>query len=111
MDNIDILYKPQFIFSDLVGIGGGNLRFDFGILNKQFNLIGLIEYDGEFHYKKMYENDGYENIQIHDKLKNDYCDINNIPLLRIPYWQYKDMEKLIYTFVSKITNLELERGA
>ena len=111
LDNIDILYKPQFIFSDLVGIGGGNLRFDFGILNKQFNLIGLIEYDGEFHYKKMYENDGYENIQIHDKLKNDYCNINNIPLLRIPYWQYKDMEKLIYTFVSKITNLELERGA
>lgn len=27
---------------------------------------------------------------IKKKMKNEYCKINNIPLIRIPYWEYKN---------------------
>ena len=28
----------------------------------------------------------------HDKIKNDYCQKYNIPLLRIPYWDIKNSD-------------------
>jgi len=55
----------------------------------------LIEYDGEFHFKKFYEDDGFETLQIHDKMKDEYCKNNNIPLLRIPYWDYDKIEEIV----------------
>ena len=42
----NILFKREYTFPDLFGIGGGKLRFDFGILDNRGNLLYLIEYDG-----------------------------------------------------------------
>lgn len=55
----------------------------------------LIEYDCAYHFGKLYENDGYEIRVIHDKKKDDYCKQNNIPLLRIPYWEFDNIENIL----------------
>lgn len=65
------------------------LRFDFYVNNSY-----IIEYDGQQHFKpvtfgNISLNQANENLQItqeHDKVKNEYCKNNNIPLIRIPYW-------------------------
>lgn len=90
-----VKFKPQFTFKNLIGIGGGLLRFDFAILNDDNSIKLLIEYDGEFHFKKLYHGDGHEEIVIHDQIKNEYCKNNNIKLLRIPYWESKNIEKVL----------------
>lgn len=68
------------------------LKFDFGIFSdlEKKNLIGLIEYDGELHffpYRSHKDNyDKLKSIQKNDEIKNNYCEKNNIYLLRIPFW-------------------------
>lgn len=65
------------------------LPFDFKIeINGE---IRLIEIDGIFHYEKQYnDSKRFELQQKHDKIKNEYCIRNNIKLLRIPYWEFKN---------------------
>jgi hypothetical protein len=91
-----INYISQYSFNDLYG-DCSLLRFDFAIFEDKdkTKLKCLIEYDGEFHYKKQYENDGYENIIRYDQLKNNYCNFNNIILYRIPYWEYDNIDKIL----------------
>ena len=62
----------------------------------QYNLI--IEYDGEQHFKPISAfggEDGFWTTITHDAIKNQYCEDNNINILRIPYWEFDDIEKLI----------------
>lgn len=66
------------------------LPFDFYL--PDYNLI--IEFDGQNHYFDI----GYgthERTLLYDEIKNQYCKNNNIDLLRIPYWEGHDMEKII----------------
>lgn len=93
LDDLQISYKSQVTYEGLTGLNGGLLKFDFG-LNFN-NRVLLIEYDGEYHFEKLYENDNYERLVEHDKTKNRFCKENNIPLLRIPYWNYDDIRTLI----------------
>lgn len=95
LERNSINFIPQYEFDGLVGLGGKNLRFDFAIFDKNDNLELLIEYDGEFHYKKIHENDSHEVIVVHDSFKNDYCLKNRIKLLRIPFWEYENIENII----------------
>ena len=104
----NISYVSQFEYSDLLGIGGKNLKFDFAIINKNQEILGLVEYDGEFHYKKQYYDDSYEIGQIHDAKKNDYCFKHNIPLLRIPYWEYDNVDIILDKFIKNILPLDCE---
>lgn len=66
-------------------------RFDFAILNNDNKVIRLIEFDGEQHYNKkrgQWQNhEPLETIQERDKKKNAWAAANNIPLVRIPYWE------------------------
>lgn len=91
----NIKFKSQYEFNDLKGIGGGLLRFDFAIFDDKNNLKMLIEYDGIFHFKKVYKDDSHEMLVEHDKRKNEYCKRNNIPLLRIPYTKYDKIEEIL----------------
>ena len=91
LDNNNILYKKEYTFKDLKDVD--YLRFDFGILNSNNELQYLIEFDGEIHYQKSGWN-GFADSEIiikHDKIKNEYCKNNNIPLIRIPYWKRNSM--------------------
>ena len=94
---INIPHDRQYTFDNLRGIGGGLLRYDIPVFwdEEKTKLRMLIEYDGEFHFKKFYEDDGFETLQIHDKMKDEYCKNNNIPLLRIPYWDYDKIEEIV----------------
>ena len=87
--NID--YKKEYVFKDLITPKGGNARFDFAILDENKNVKYLIEYDGETHdFSHIHGWNTEEKIkycQICDNLKNEYCQIHSIPLLRISYKQ------------------------
>jgi len=84
----NIKYKIEYSFNDLiVKETGKKLRYDFAIFKNNF-LYCLIEYDGEQHFKPIEYFGGEEEFikrQKHDNLKNLYCKMNNIPLLRIKY--------------------------
>ena len=81
------------------------LPFDNSIF-KDGKLIGLIEYQGEQHYTPIEFFGGeaaFKYRKENDKIKKEYCDKNNIPLLIIPYWEYNNIENLLKNFIIKIT--------
>ena len=97
-----IYYIPQKKFDGLIGLGNGLLSYDFYLPNLQHNL--LIEYDGIFHYEpiKYYKNEPIKYAeerlrkqQEHDRLKDEYAQNNNIKLLRIPYWDFDNIESIL----------------
>ena len=56
-----------------------------------------IEVDGEFHYDEFCKTQSgwaKNNQEIHyrDNIKNEYCDKNNITLIRLPYYTFKTNE-------------------
>ena len=55
-------------------------KFDFYVNNKY-----IIEFDGEQHYKETPFFGELEKIRYRDNIKNNYCIIHNIPIIRIPY--------------------------
>lgn len=82
----NIEYATQYSFDDLRNIN--LLRFDFAIFNKEHKLERLIEFDGIQHYEEQaYFTHTLEENKINDRIKNEYCKKNNIPLVRIPYWE------------------------
>jgi hypothetical protein len=83
-----------------------HLPFDFYL--SELNL--LIEFDGEGHFgpfrfsknkKANYEK--YLKTVNNDKIKNEWAKANNIPLLRIPYWDFDRIEELIEAFIFEHT--------
>lgn len=89
-NNIIYIYDKEY-FKDLLSPLGNYLRPDFIIEDKKI----WIEYDGEFHYKKMYEKQDFETLQIHDKLKDEYAKENGWKLIRIPYWDFDKIEEIL----------------
>ena len=89
-----------------------HLRFDFAILDRDENLKFLIEYQGEGHYKPVNfggmsdkkAQEVFEGVVFRDDIKNQYCKDNNIPLLKIPYWEFDNIEEIL----EYILNRELE---
>ena len=72
--------------------------------------ILLIEYDGVQHYKPTFgstieaKQKNLEDTQRKDKIKDEWAKANNIPLLRIPYWDFDRIEELIEAFILEYTN-------
>ena len=87
-----INFIPQYKFQDLKGEQGKYYRFDFGVLDRDSNiLLYLIEYDGQQHFYYQDSNswnskENYEKTILRDEEKNKYCIKNKIPLIRIPYF-------------------------
>lgn len=86
------------------------LPFDFYI--PQLKLC--IEYDGAHHFeprtfggisdKQAIEN--FKITQLHDKIKNEFCQKNKIPLIRIPYWEFDNIETILNRELNLIFNKE-----
>lgn len=97
-NNID--YISEYSFSDCRSPKTNRmLRYDFALL-KDNKVIKLIEFDGIQHYEKKEffgGEEGYNYLKHCDELKNNYALKNNIPLLRIPYFELKNItiEKLL----------------
>ena len=76
------------------------LPFDFYLPNENI----LIEYDGILHYKPdefMGGEKAFKKLQLRDAIKTKFAKDNNIPLLRIPYTQFNNIEVLINSFILK----------
>ena len=93
--SLGIEFIEQYMFDDLIGDGNRKLRFDFAIIDNFKNVKYLIEYDGKFHFEKVHNNHDFEKQLKYDMMKNDYCTANNIKLIRIPYWEFKNIAKII----------------
>lgn len=102
LEKMGIGYTEQYYFNDLKKIE--YLLFDFAIF-KDNVLIGLIEYDGEQHFKPIDYFGGIDKFNSqkeNDEMKNSYCKRNNIPLIRIPYWDYEDIEDILDSEIKKL---------
>lgn len=86
-----------------------NVRYRFDFYIPDYNLF--IEYDGEQHFiTPRYHGDDskanqliLEKTQKHDKIKNQYCEDNNINLLRIPYWEKQNIETIINNHLQRLS--------
>jgi rubrerythrin len=89
-NNIKYLYEHKF--NNCKNIK--KLRFDFYLPEHN----KCIEYQGEYHYKVL---DGISNENILNKqkkcdnIKKDFCKIENIDLLEIPHWEYKNIKNIL----------------
>lgn len=92
LDLYQIRYEDEYLFDDCRDINP--LPFDFYL--SDYNLC--IEYQGEQHYKSVEFFGGEEAFkirQLHDQIKRDYCNSNNIVLIEIPYWEYKNIKNIL----------------
>ena len=97
----NINFKREVSFNDLNGCNNTPLRFDF-VIYKNNNIFCIIETDGEQHFKfvtHFHKNIfGFKKSLEWDRRKNKYCLVHNIPLIRIPYWDYDTITfKQIFT--------------
>ncbi|MBC6695335.1 hypothetical protein H9L25_00890 [Terrisporobacter mayombei] len=89
-NNISFHYDKPY-FKDLLSPLGNPLRPDFILPDLKI----WIEYDGEFHFKKMYDDDNYDDMVVHDKIKNEYAQKHNWIMIRIPYWDFNKIETIL----------------
>ncbi len=73
-----------------------------------------IEYDGEQHFMPVrfgtqsFESakEKFEYTKRHDELKNLFCSSKNIPLIRIPYYEFDDLEFYLFDSLCKLHIIE-----
>lgn len=87
-----IIFSKEYTFPELKSEKNYALRFDFAIFNHNNTLVFLIECDGKQHQDPK---NGYWNKDLfhNDKLKDQYCNNNNIVLYRIQYKDKADISK------------------
>jgi hypothetical protein len=94
LNNKNINFIFQKSFDNCKNENNKKLKFDF-YLPKQ-NI--LIEYDGKQHYEPIEYFGGLSSFKItneYDNIKNNYAKNNNIKLIRIPYYKYKIINKIL----------------
>lgn len=90
LERNNIVYNQEYWFPDCRDINP--LPFDFYIPETNT----LIEFDGKQHFDEThFFNISFEKIQKHDNIKNEYCKINNIHLIRIPYWDLNKIDEIL----------------
>lgn len=92
LNKYKIRYITEYRFSDCKF--KRTLPFDFYLPN--YNIC--IEYDGRQHYeivKAFGGMDAFIDTKIRDTIKNKYCENNNIKLIRIPYWEFDNIENIL----------------
>lgn len=93
LNEANIKYIHEYSFDNCKDpLTGYKFRFDFAILNDDNSINRLIEFDGIQHFKENnYFKISLKQQQEKDNYKNQYCINNNIPLIRIPYYQYNNL--------------------
>ncbi len=101
LNSLDINFSKQQTFDDCRYIN--KLKFDFYLPN--YNLC--IEFDGEQHFRPIRYFGGkqaFELQKVKDNIKNKYCRLNNIHLIRFRYDEVKLIEdklKNVYLYFNK----------
>lgn len=102
------LFDRQYKFKDCKN--KRSLPFDFAVFNDKKELQCLIEYDGKQHFKSVSYFGGEDNliyVQNNDQIKSQYCIQKNIPLLRIPYWDFKNIESILDSYFLMLKNNQI----
>ncbi|OPH61776.1 hypothetical protein BC351_00610 [Paenibacillus ferrarius] len=94
LDKRNIKYKFQYSFSDLRSPKDYPMRYDFAIYDDNKNIKYIIEYDDPYHFKDERGRLHKKTVE-YDKIKNEYCEIKGIKLLRIPYWDFQCIDDII----------------
>jgi very-short-patch-repair endonuclease len=91
LENKNIVFNMNHTFEDCKN--KKRLKFDFYLQNNNI----IIEYDGEHHFKenKYFGIGNLEYITNNDNIKNKYCEDNNIEIIRIPYWDYNNIDDIL----------------
>lgn len=89
----NVLYEPQKTFVDC----RNKLPLPFDFYLTDYNIV--IEYNGKQHYEPVDYFGGqeaFENVVMRDKIKESYCEKNNIRLIKIAYNTdiYEELQKL-----------------
>jgi hypothetical protein len=88
----NINFFEQYTFNDCKSIN--LLSFDFYL--PKYNMC--IEYDGKQHFKSIEFFGGdetFEGIKMRDVIKNNFCEKNNMKLVRIPYYNYNKIKETL----------------
>jgi len=103
LSSLGIKYSQQYRIKECKN--KNTLPFDFAVwVNGK---LGLIEYNGIQHYQITKFNPTEKELeeqQTRDKLKIDFCNKNNIPLLVISYKDQALLHDLIKTFLKSLAN-------
>jgi len=89
LDKNNFSYQREKLFEEL-----GLLRFDFYLPN----INTIIEFDGRQHFKPITVFGGeseFKKLIKNDKIKNNFCKLKNIDLIRIPYTKIKEIEEIL----------------
>lgn len=91
--NSNIEYIKEYRFDDCRDIK--TLPFDFylPLLNCCIEVDGEQHFSSRCRFRKLDEQSAIDNfniIQLHDKIKNEYCEANNISLIRLKYDEIRD---------------------
>jgi len=101
LKNDNVKFKSEKSFINLRGLGGGLLRFDFFLSDHNI----CIEFDGRQHFDKKYcettFKSDYNKLKIHDRKKSRYCRKHKIKLIRIPYWDIKNINQILSSEIPK----------
>lgn len=90
LEHNNLEFKQQHWFSDCRDTKP--LPFDFYIPSKNT----IIEFDGRQHFETTnFFSYPLEKVQLHDRIKNVYCDRNNINLIRIPYTKINHITEIL----------------
>lgn len=98
-----IEYQPEYSFENFKTENGGKYRYDFALF-KNHTLAGLIEYQGDIHFK--YRENGwnteekFKKTQNSDNSKRQYCEENNIKLFYITYEE--DIEEKLEEILNEL---------
>lgn len=86
-------YIFQYKFGDCI-CNKRDMAFDFYLQEQRV----AIEYDGIQHFEPVKIFGGIEQFKIqqrNDCFKTEYCNKNNIRLIRIPYWEFENIESIL----------------
>ena len=98
-NNIYYIYDKPY-FNDLIGVGNNPLKPDFILPNKRL----WIEYDGRQHFELQIDwqnEEGFKRLKEHDRRKDEYAKEHNWKLIRIPYWEFDNIEEILEKEINK----------
>lgn len=108
LNSFQINYRPQYT-EDRFKLSTGYLpHYDFAIFDKDDNLLCLLEYHGEQHYKYYSNKNTWNNkenflkTQRRDGEKKEICEKLKIKLYVISYKDFDKLEKIIYNIIKEI---------
>lgn len=105
----DYNFRFQHTLKNAKSVNNWSLWVDFAVFDDHERILALIEYDGIQHFEPVEFFGGeaaFKTQKKNDELKNDYCNENNLLLIRIPYWEINNIEKILIDTLHEFNETE-----